>query len=321
MNNPLITICVPIYGTEAFIEKCFLSIYNQTYKNIEMVFVDDCTKDNAISVLESVVAKHEASERVKIIRHTNNKGLAGSRITGIQHATGDYLFFLDSDDTILENAIQKLVERAVASDADIVEGNFLYVTSDGTEKVVKKRIFEDKNEYIHNLVSMSGIPVSVCAKLYNRRLFDIYGTFFQEGIDDGEDYVTTPRIVDKAQTIEFIDDIVYIYYISNRTSYSHSLSWVKVEHMREAFNLLTNYFSNHSEKRFLNSITLGEAFFIRNNYLKLPKKSGKRLKEVFPETAHRIEGESLGYYIQRQLIFHDCKFLLSLANRLMNILR
>lgn len=286
-----------------------------------MVFVDDCTKDNAISVLESAITQNNASDLVNIVRHTKNKGLAGSRKTGIENAKGDYLFFLDSDDTIPENAIQKLVERALISDADIVEGNFLYVTSDGNQKVVKKRVFKDKNEYIHNLVSMSGIPVSVCAKLYNRRLFDQYGTFFLEGIDDGEDYVTTPRIVDKAQKIEFIDEIVYIYYISNMASYSHSLSWVKVEHMYEAFNLLTKYFSNHSDKKILKSITLGKASFIRNNYLKLPENSGKKLKEVFLETEQRIEGESFGRYLQRQLIFRDCKVLLAIADRLLTIIR
>lgn len=286
-----------------------------------MVFVDDCTKDNAISVLESAITQNNASDLVHIVRHTKNKGLAGSRKTGIENAKGDYLFFLDSDDTIPENAIQKLVERALISDADIVEGNFLYVTSDGNQKVVKKRVFKDKNEYIHNLVSMSGIPVSVCAKLYNRRLFDQYGTFFLEGIDDGEDYVTTPRIVDKAQKIEFIDEIVYIYYISNMASYSHSLSWVKVEHMYEAFNLLTKYFSNHSDKKILKSITLGKASFIRNNYLKLPENSGKKLKEVFLETEQRIEGESFGRYLQRQLIFRDCKVLLAIADRLLTIIR
>lgn len=321
MNNPLVSICVPVYGTEAFIEKCFMSILNQTYKNFEMVFVDDCTKDNAISVLESAVEREKAFSKVNIVRHTKNKGLAGSRKTGIENAKGDYLFFLDSDDTIPENSIQKLIERAITTDADIVEGNFLYVTSDGDQKEVKKRVFSDKNAYIHNLLSMNGIPVSVCAKLYNRRLFDEYGTFFQECIDDGEDYVTTPRIVDKATAIEFIDDIVYVYYTSNMSSYSHSLSWVKVEHMREAFNLLEKYFANHSNKRFLNSIAFGKAFFIRNNYLKLPVNSGKELKKVFPELARRIEGESLGYFVQRWLIFHDCKFLLSLSERLINIIR
>lgn len=321
MNNPLVSICVPVYGTEAFIEKCFLSIHNQTYSNIEMVFVDDCTKDNAISVLESVIVRNNASEHVKIVRHTKNKGLAGSRITGIENAGGDYLFFLDSDDTIPENAIQKLVEKATATNADIVEGNFLYITSDGIKTEVKKRIFNDKDEYIHNLLSMSGIPVSVCAKLYNRKLFDEFGTFFKEGIDDGEDYVTTPRIIDKAKAVEFIDDIVYIYYISNMSSYSHSLSWVKVEHMKEAFNLLSDYFSDRPDRKFDNSIALGKAFFIRNFYSKLPAKSGKKLKEAFPETDRRLVGESLGHYFQRILIFHDCKFMLSVANHLLRIIR
>lgn len=321
MNNPLVSICVPVYGTEAYIEKCFLSIYKQTYTNIEMVFVDDCSKDNAISVLENVIERNNASNLVNIVRHSRNKGLAGSRITGIENAKGDYLFFLDSDDTIPENAIQKLVERAISTNADIVEGNFLYITSDGTQEEVKKRVFKDKNEYIRNLLSMSGIPVSVCAKLYDRRLFDVNGTFFQEGIDDGEDYVTTPRIVDKTQKIEFIDDIVYIYYISNMSSYSHSLSWVKVEHMQEAFNLLSNYFSERQNKGFDDSILLGKAFFIRYFYSKLPAKSGKKLKEAFPETSRRLVGESLGHYFQRVLIFHDCKFMLSVANRLLSIIR
>lgn len=321
MKNPLVSVCVPIYGTEAYIKKCFVSIYNQTYKNIEMIFVDDCTKDNAIKVLEDVVEEFNAINRVNIVRHQKNKGLAGSRKTGIESANGEYLFFLDSDDTIPDNAIEKLVERATSTDSDIVEGNFLYVTDKGEKKVVTKKHFADKNEYIHSLLSMCGNPVSVCAKLYNRRLFDNFGTFFIEGIDDGEDFVTTPRIIDKAQKIEFIDDIVYIYYISNMSSYSNSFSWIKVEHMRDAFNLLEEYFANKSNKDFLNTINLARAFFIRNVYAKLAPNSGRKLRETFPETATRLSDEPIINFIQRRLIFCDCTFLLSIIARIKKIIR
>lgn len=105
-----ISIIVPVYNVEQYIKECFDSIAAQTYKGyIECIFVDDCGQDNSVAVLEKLIAEYKGPIQFSIIHHEHNKGLSGARNTGIRQAKGDYLYFLDSDDTITSDCIEKLV--------------------------------------------------------------------------------------------------------------------------------------------------------------------------------------------------------------------
>ena len=104
-----LSVCVPIYGTEKYIERCARSLFDQDIQDVEYIFVNDCTKDAAIDVLKNVVADYPyVGSRVKIINHEKNKGLAGARLTGLQNATGEYVWCVDSDDYIQQKAIMEL---------------------------------------------------------------------------------------------------------------------------------------------------------------------------------------------------------------------
>ena len=96
-----LSICVPIYGTEKYIERCARSLFEQDIQNVEYIFVNDCTKDAAIDVLKNVVVEYpNVRSRLKIINHETNKGLAGARLTGLQNATGEYVWCVDRDDYV-----------------------------------------------------------------------------------------------------------------------------------------------------------------------------------------------------------------------------
>lgn len=100
-NNPKVSILVPIYGTELYIEKCARTLFEQTYDNIEFIFVNDCTRDNSVNVLKRVLEEYPLRKsQTRIIEHKENKGLAGSRLTGLQNATGEYVWCVDSDDYV-----------------------------------------------------------------------------------------------------------------------------------------------------------------------------------------------------------------------------
>ena len=108
-----ISIIVPVYNVEQYIKECFDSIAAQTYKgDIECIFVNDCGHDKSVEILEKMIACYQGGISFSIIHHEHNKGLSGARNTGIRHAQGDYLYFIDSDDSITSDCIEKLVALA-----------------------------------------------------------------------------------------------------------------------------------------------------------------------------------------------------------------
>ena len=134
---PLVTVIIPVYCVQSYIRQCIDSVLSQTYKNLEILCIDDCGSDASISILR-MVAKDD--KRVKIIRHSNNLGLGEARNTGIKLASGDYLFFLDSDDWIRQEAIEKLVDAANRYHADIIIGSGQAFTDEKCLEVVARNI-------------------------------------------------------------------------------------------------------------------------------------------------------------------------------------
>ena len=105
-----VSILVPIYRVENYIERCAVSILNQSYDDLEIIFVDVCSPDNSMQVLNQVIKKYpKRISQIKIIKHNENKGLAEARKTAVNAATGQYVFHLDSDDYLELFAIEYIV--------------------------------------------------------------------------------------------------------------------------------------------------------------------------------------------------------------------
>ena len=120
MNGPLVTIGIPVYNVELYIEKCLLSVLNQTYRNLEILVVDDLGTDKSMEIVERLQKSHHMGTCIKIIRHSENRGLGEARNTAIEKATGKYLCFVDSDDYIEPNTIELLLKAAEEYDTDAV---------------------------------------------------------------------------------------------------------------------------------------------------------------------------------------------------------
>jgi len=118
----LISIIVPIYNVEKYLKKCLDSIVHQTYKKLQIILVNDGSPDNSASIAQEYVDKDSRFQ----LFHQENKGLSGARNTGLKYVAGDYVFYLDSDDILIENAIEILVKAAMEENADVVQGNFYY---------------------------------------------------------------------------------------------------------------------------------------------------------------------------------------------------
>lgn len=174
---PKVSVIIPIYNVEQYIERCARSLFEQTLEDIEYVFVNDCTPDSSMTVLESVIEKYPNRKRsVRILTHTVNQGLPAARKTGFDTALGDFIIFCDSDDWMEHEMIATLYNTAVLSSADMVvcgyneatetEKKPIHIKTDGTDifrdiisdriqgytwnKMVKRRVYDNSIVWPHS---------------------------------------------------------------------------------------------------------------------------------------------------------------------------
>lgn len=192
-----VSIILPVYNVEPYLAKCLDSILNQTLKDIEVICVNDCSPDNSLQILESYAAK---DERVKVINHEQNLKLAGARNTGLDAATGEYVCFLDSDDTIEPDFCEKLYKLAKDSNADIAKGAYKIISSvDGSIKFCSNNNTINKNKYNFRFTLWTAIFKLDLLKKYNIK-FVVDTIVFQM------------RAVHYADKIVTCDDAVYNYF-------------------------------------------------------------------------------------------------------------
>ena len=120
MNGPLVSIGIPVYNVEPYIEKCLLSVLNQTYENLEILVVDDCGSDNSMQIVSKLQRNTPRGFCLRIITQSKNGGSGEARNAVINQAQGKYLYFLDSDDYIEPNTIELMVEQAESNQTDVV---------------------------------------------------------------------------------------------------------------------------------------------------------------------------------------------------------
>lgn len=179
-----VSIIIPIYNVSDFIESCISSALNQTYEDIEYILIDDCSPDDSINKAKIIIEKHIRKPFVKIITHNVNKGLSGARNTGIENASGEYLYFLDSDDKIPSNSIKELVNIAIKNYPDFVIGDFkpfgssLYVFT--TQKLGRAYI-SDNDKIFDLFLNYQWYPMA-WNKLVNRKFLIKNKLYFYEGI-------------------------------------------------------------------------------------------------------------------------------------------
>lgn len=174
----LVSIIVPIYGTEAYLTACIESICKQTYKNVQIILVDDQSPDNCPVICDNYAKK---DSRITVI-HQKNKGVSGARNTGLAHAVGDYVMFVDSDDELYPNAVEALLSDAAEYEADIV-----WAPKKNGENDCKEDIYTVFRDDQSLLLSLNGEPNTnaVWSKLFKKSFID--GIRFEEGKNINED--------------------------------------------------------------------------------------------------------------------------------------
>ncbi len=241
-REPLVSIIVPIYGVEKHIAKCAHSLFTQTYSNVEYLFVNDCTKDGSMKVLDEVMTLYpERQQNCRIIEHDVNKGLAAARYTGISYVTGEYVMHVDSDDYLEHDAVSIMVDKVIEDDSDIVIGGSYSVFP--TERVQNVPYpHYDKDTLLMMLLHMRVSP-SVWGKLYSSKLYALENdTLPLPGVNHGEDFATVPRLVHYAQKISYVDVPLYNYVQFNDESYSKNYNARSMRDMAMAAEKLSSFF-------------------------------------------------------------------------------
>lgn len=241
--NDLISVLVPIYGVEKYIERCAISLFEQTYSNIEYIFVNDCTPDNSIKILNALIEKYpKRKEHIKIIQHIKNQGLAVARNTALENASGKYVMHVDSDDYIDVTTIEKALSKMHEENADVVIFAMNHVFSD---KIVAESINipSNSNEYAKKLIARES-PVCMCGGLYLRSLYIENHVRAVPGLNMGEDYATKPRVVYYARKVAFIDEPLYNYVHYNESAYSYVFSEKYIDNLLLAIKTLEDFFTS-----------------------------------------------------------------------------
>ena len=212
MNSGItISIIAPIYGVEQYITEFADSVLSQSYPHIQFIFVNDGTKDRSIELLNAIIDDKYNHLRDKIvIINKPNGGLPAARKTGLEYATGDYVYHVDSDDWISPNSIAKIVAKIEATNADVIYFNFIKEYP-SKSKAKQERLYtsDDRQQYIRNMYNHRSYA-SVCNKCFRRALY-LDNTIYTPKYGYAEDCYVTTQLIGYAKSIAYLNEYIYHY--------------------------------------------------------------------------------------------------------------
>jgi glycosyltransferase involved in cell wall biosynthesis len=215
-----VTLIIPIYNAGLYLEDCLNSAINQTLQEIEIICINDGSTDNSLDIVHRFVQK---DKRIRVINQ-KNQGLSASRNNAIQISKGQYLAFLDSDDTLELNALELMYTEAKESESDIVVTQPKKIDKFGN--ITISSFPQLKQNHFENILNPN-FSVSVCTKLFRRTLFDKYSIQFPVGYDY-EDHITSLKLFFYTEKVSYLDVTVYNYFLRDN-SITTSLSQKKID--------------------------------------------------------------------------------------------
>lgn len=205
-----ISIIIPVYNVELYINDCLKSVFAQSYKDLEIIIVNDKTQDRSMEIIEDLVSKKKDLYEIKIINHTKNRGLSVARNTGIKESTGDYLFFLDSDDEITPECIDLLVSCLNNRSLDIVVGDYVTIGDRSLPSLQFSNSVIYGNKKIRELYMKERIYGMAWNKLINKAFLLKNKLYFTEGLIH-EDCLWSFQLACHVQSIGFVKHHTYTY--------------------------------------------------------------------------------------------------------------
>ena len=252
----LISIIIPVYNSEKYLADCLESVCNQTYKNLQIIVVDDCSTDNSGKICDEYAAK---DERIEVYRPVKNGGQSASRNLGLKHAKGEWIAFADNDDTLepemlevnLRNALNNKVLISGCANNRIENGNVKVCNINeaksgmyGTEPLVK-----------NILINPCDTWVEVWTKLYHKSL--IKDLVFPEGCQL-EDYMVNLPLLLKVKNVYFDNKPLYNWYIRNTSQSNQSFFENRLSYFEVTENLRQKFIENEAPNEIINAAYVWE---------------------------------------------------------------
>lgn len=230
MKNIKISIIIPVFNVERYVEQCLLSVASQTYDGeIECILIDDCGKDRSMEIVLDFIGKYKGNLKFKVCTHHANRGQSVARNTGIYNASGEYLFFLDSDDQMTSDCLQLLVDKLHDFHYEVVVGDFQCVGEanyrglDGIEKDV---LFQEECFVYFLKDKLYEMPWN---KLVCREFLMKNNLYFEEGLLH-EDVLWSYLLFSKVNSVGIVKSITYKYIIHSN-SIATSISERNIQHL------------------------------------------------------------------------------------------
>ena len=245
-----VSIIVPIYNLEEYVENCIRSLMNQTYNNIEILCIDDGSKDNSATVINKLI---EEDKRVKYIRKENG-GVSSARNKGLEVADGDYVMFVDGDDYMHCQAVEILTGCIKNKNCDIVSAHQVHTSSlhEEMKEILDYNCFKASHEDFFKEVNGNVIGKSSCAKIFRREIAT--QVQFPVGIANGEDANYIVRLLATGTDIFIVDLTLYYYYSRENSSVTSEFTKSKFT-ITHSFDDLCEFLKN-SDCKFLKAYCL-----------------------------------------------------------------
>ena len=284
----LVSVIIPVYKVEIYIERCVNSVLKQSFRNLEVIFVDDCSPDNSIGIAKSVISSSADSQSFDFIflKHDYNQGLSAARNTGLNAAKGDYIFFLDSDDEITEDCIETLVSESEEGTVDVVCGGLEFCGSIeifgfDTQYVCNDHFYMNNKDIVKAFVT-GLIPISAWNKLLRREVLISKKIYFKEGLLF-EDNLWAFILTHSVSTLKTLSHKTYHYWIRSGSIATSTTNMSRYKHMlvvmaeREEFLRNRNIHNNITDSYLIKDKALWIQYRLCENNLSV----GNKIRLIF----------------------------------------
>lgn len=292
---------VPVYGVSAYIERCVVSVMRQTYSDIECIIVDDASPDDSIEKCERMIACYTGLIKFSILHHQINRGLSAARNTGVDATTGDYVLFLDGDDELARDGVEKLVKPMMKDTSiEMVVGNVEYV-SDGypIPKILQRREKRKEQSVLAfkearaSYFDKGVLPIAAWNKLVKRDFLILHDLKFEEGFLH-EDRVWTHFVMKHLRRLYFVEDVTYRYYVRPDSISTGK----KVEANKRHFSVVYDIISKNLTEGERGREAKHYLYDFCGRFLQNPKceknvRSAERFKEGLEEDGYKKEARLL----------------------------
>lgn len=324
---PKVSVIVPVYNVAAYIEKCAESLFSQTLDDMEIIFVDDCSPDDSVKIINNTLKKYEHRiPQTRVLRPEVNGGLAAARRIGLQAATGDYVAHCDGDDWVDPDLYEKMYDEAVSRKADIVMCGEILEFATSQIKKESAVTYRSGRDRVHNWYRDTRSGMFVHDKLIKRSVYTDNNILPWPGLDMWEDNALITRVYYFAGNISSVSGTYYHYNRSNTKSMTAGYGIKQVREMIDVAQKLTEFFESQPDHGQMRLSKLAFQYLAKIN---LVTDSFERLKEfhtIFPEsdevlpyiplhsfsTAGKIRFLMVKYHLARLfVVLYKCRTLIS----------